>query len=80
MHNLKEFLIVYFGAMLLVLLVSGGIGAFCWPYALNSWLVFFGKAPSVIWWQGALLGVVPGLGQAGLPFAIFTWILMLFIV
>lgn len=80
MHNLRDFLIVFFGTILLVLLISGGIGALCWPYAINSWLIFLGKTPSVVWWQGALLGVVPGIGQASTPFAILTWILMLFLV
>lgn len=65
--------------ILVLLTISGVIGAVCWPYTINTWLVFFGKAPAIVWWQGFLLGYVPGLGQASIPAAIITWILMLFI-
>ena len=64
---------------LLVLITSSLIGGFCWPYTLNTWLVYFGKQPTVHFWQGALLGFVPWLGQASIPAAVVTWILMLFI-
>lgn len=58
---------------------SAAIGAFVWPYTLNSWLVFFGKPHSVVWWQGAILGFMPYIGQVGIPAAVITWILMLFL-
>lgn len=64
---------------LMVLSISGIIGAFCWPYALNTWLVFLGKPAMVLWWHGFLLGYVPWLGQMSIPAAVITWILMLFI-
>ena len=63
--------------IVVILSVSGIIGAFCWPYALNSWLVFLGKTPRVLWWHGFLLGYVPYLGQVSVPVAVITWILML---
>jgi hypothetical protein len=63
-----------------VLIVSAVIGSMCWTYSINTWLVFFGKAPVIVWWQGALIGFVPWLGQASIPVAIITWILMLFLV
>ena len=63
--------------VMVVLSISGIIGAFCWPYALNSWLVFLGKAPKVLWWHGFLLGYVPYLGQMSVLVAAITWILML---
>lgn len=67
-------------AIVLVILVLGAIvGALLWPYTINAWLVFAGKPPAVVWWQGALLGFVPVLGQATLPLAIVTWVLMLFL-
>lgn len=63
--------------ILLLLSLSGIVGAFCWPYTINSWLVFAGKAPVVLWWHGFLLGYVPGLGQISIGAAVITWILML---
>lgn len=68
----------YFG-FFWFLLISGIIGMFCWPYSLNSWLVFFGKVPSIVWYHGFLLGILPVFGQASIPIAIITWILMMFI-
>lgn len=65
--------------ILVVLSLSGIVGAFCWPYSINTWLVYFHHAPKLVWWQGALLGYVPFLGQASIPVAVITWILMLFI-
>lgn len=62
-----------------LLSVSGIIGGFCWPYSLNAWLEFFGKDPSVVYWQGFVLGYVPGLGQMSIPVAVITWIMMLFL-
>lgn len=68
------------GLLLLVLAISGIIGMFCWPYTINSWLVFVGKDPCIVWWQGFLIGYVPFLGQASVPALIITWILMMFLV
>lgn len=65
--------------LLLLLSISGIIGSFCWPYTLNSWLIFFEKEATIVWWHGFILGYVPGLGQASLPAAVITWILMLFL-
>jgi hypothetical protein len=56
------------------------VGACCWTYSLNTWLVFFGKQPVILWWHGALLGIVPFVGQASIPVAVVTWILMIFLV
>ena len=65
--------------LLLVFIMSSIIGAFCWTYTLNTWLVFFGKTAKVMWWQGALLGFVPYLGQLSIGAAVITWIFMLFV-
>lgn len=69
------------GAVFIALiLIFGAIpGMLCWPYVLNTWLEFGGKEGTVTWWQGGLMGCVPYLGQATIPAAIVTWILMLFI-
>lgn len=71
----------YGGIAILVWLLLGAlIGALCWPYTINTWLHFFGKPEVIVWWQGVLLGFVPFLGQASLPAAGITWILMLFLI
>ena len=57
--------------------LSGIIGAFLWPYTINSWLEVAGKEPQVQWWQGFLLGYVPYLGQLAIPAAVITWIAMM---
>jgi hypothetical protein len=61
-------------------MIAAILGAFCWPYAINSWLIYLGKAAALKWWQGALLGIIPGIGQICLPLAIFTFLIMLFLV
>ncbi len=61
------------------LIVSGIIGAFCFPYALNTWLGYFNKPETVLWWQGMLLGFVPIIGQLSIFAASLTWIIMLFL-
>ena len=68
------------GCVLLVLTISGIIGMFCWPYTINSWLIFMGKEPVIVWWQGFLLGYVPFMGQTSIPALVITWVLMLFLV
>lgn len=65
--------IVFLGFLVLMALV----GALLWPYSINAWLVFFGKAPVVVWWHGVLLGFCPIIGHATLPVALITFVLML---
>lgn len=60
--------------------ISAIIGGFCWPYTVNTWLVFFDKEPIMVFWQGAVMGLVPLVGQTSLPVAVITWVLMLFLV
>ena len=63
--------------IIIVLSIFGIIGGFCFPYAINSWLVFFGKAPTVVFWQGFILGICPYVGQASIPVTVITFIAML---
>ena len=56
------------------------LGAILWPYTINSWMEFAGKEPSIVWWQGALIGLVPILGPLSIPAAVVTWILLLILV
>lgn len=65
--------------VIILLSISGLLGMFLWTYTINSWLVFAGKEPLVVWWQGFLLGYVPWVGQFSIPAAIITWIAMLFL-
>ena len=69
-----------FIVVLFVLIICAFVGALLWPYTINTWLVFFEKTPSITWWHGALLGFCPFIGQATIPIAIVTWILMLFLI
>jgi hypothetical protein len=66
---------------LIVYILAGGIiGAFCWPYTINTWLLFLGKTNQIVWWQGFFIGLVPYFGQISIFCAILTWVLMLFLV
>lgn len=67
------------GTIGIVLFISALIGGFAWTYSLNTWLVFFGKEPIIVFWQGMLLGLTPVIGQSSIIVAIITWILFLFL-
>jgi hypothetical protein len=75
--------VLLFGSIfsVIVTIIATGliIGAVCWPYAINTWLEFCSKNPRIVWWQGMLIGIVPGIGHIGLVLAIVTWIAMLFL-
>lgn len=58
-------------------IISGLIGAFLWPYIINAWLKYVDKPPSVQWWQGVLIGMVPFVGPLSIPTAVVTWILIM---
>lgn len=61
------------------LILSAVVGSIFWTYLINTWLCFFGKPAILVWWQGALIGFVPAIGQLSIPVAVVTWILMLFL-
>ena len=63
---------------LFVLSLSGIIGAFCFPYVINTWLVYAGHAPVFLWYWGFVLGYVPFIGQFSLPLAAITFVITLF--
>jgi hypothetical protein len=75
----STFLGIGCGVIVAALLVSAAIGALLWPYTINAWLLYAGREAKVAWWQGALLGVCPFLGQLSIPAAVITWILMMVI-
>jgi hypothetical protein len=55
------------------------VGAILWPWTINAWLEVAGKEPVVVWWQGIILGFVPGIGQLVFILAPITWIVLLFL-
>ena len=56
------------------------INALLWPYSINSWLVYFGKFVEghgpILWWHGALIGLIPFIRKMVVPVAIITFIFM----
>lgn len=77
--KLKTLIGLSMSSLILIFLASIAVGSVCWTYTINSWLEFSGKSISIVWWQGALIGLVPIFGQFSLPAAVLTWILMLLI-
>lgn len=69
-----------FGLILgLILLFLGPIlGAFLWPYTINSWLEYYGKEPAFAWWHGALFGFVPFLNLFMVFLAVATFVAKMF--
>ena len=60
-------------------IVGALLGGFCWTYTINTWLLYCGKEASVQYWQGIVIGCIPGIGQVSIPVAVLTWVLMLFL-
>lgn len=58
-------------------LVSFAIGAVLWTYSIDSWALYFGHAVSIPWYAGGVLGIIPVVGQASIPVAAVTWVLMM---
>lgn len=71
---------LFLSNLLAGLLISTVFGGFLWPYAINTWLIYFSKSAKVTFLHGMLLGVIPGIGFAQFPIAAFTWIVMLFLI
>ena len=65
------------GLMIAICFFTGILGAFLWPYILNHWLAFMGYSYMVVWWQGFLLGLIPYIGEAQIPIALFTFVFFL---
>lgn len=62
-----------------LIFINALLGAFLWPYVFNSWLEFFHKPYVVLWWHGALIGIIPWVRTTVLPAAFLTWIGMLIV-
>jgi hypothetical protein len=62
------------------IIVKAIFGGLCFPYVINTWLVYFDKNQHVSWWQGVLIGIMlPYSGKIDIPLVIATWIAMLFL-
>lgn len=66
--------------MLIAWILGGLLGGLLWKYSLNSWLIYTSRIPSVTFWNGILLGLIPGLGYLCVPLAGATYIFMLFLI
>jgi hypothetical protein len=69
-----------FKILLIVWILGGILGGFFWKYSLNSWLTYVSRIPNVSFWNGALLGLIPGFGYLCIPIAGITYIIMLFLI
>ncbi len=75
----KESLILIACFLSLYIVFGPVVGAFCFTYSINTWLGIMGRDPCVVWWQGALLGCLPGIGHLSLVVGAITWVSTLFI-
>lgn len=55
------------------------VGAVCWTGLLNELLIVAHKPPSVLWWQGGLIGMIPTMGWIGLIGYVGLWMVKLFL-
>lgn len=67
----------FFG-MVITMALNFLIGALTWTWLLNTALVMVGKHAVVAWWQGGLIGMVPGFGYIGIIGCIALWLFTLF--
>lgn len=66
-------------ALVFIVGISMGTGAFLWPYSINAWLVYAGKEPAMVWWYGAIAGAFPPFGFISIPVSLITFVAMLFL-
>lgn len=62
--------------LICLVFIGSVVGTLTLPYAVNSWLVYFGKHAVVVWWHGAIVGAIPGCGWTCATVAFITWISM----
>jgi hypothetical protein len=65
-------------ALVLTAAMITGCG-YCWQYSLNTWAEYVHYGFAIYFWQGMLLAMIPFIGQASIPLAAATWVLMLFL-
>jgi len=70
-------LLIYVLIIVIAFTVNGCIGAFGWPYVINSWLLYCGKTTVVTHLTGFIIGLP--LGFISIPLSVITYIAMLFL-
>ena len=73
-------LAVYSIPIIIIYGILGLIGGFLWTYVINTWLVYFGYVPVLLFWHGFLIGIIPKIGQLSIVCSIITFIAMLILV
>jgi len=70
-----------FGIFFIVAFLVLGVVLSMWlvPYNINTWLGWAGKPPAVKAWHGALIGLVPAIGEILVPISVLTWVVGLFL-
>jgi len=66
-------------ALMVYIVIVGTIGAYLWPYTVNTWLKYAGKKPALSSNMGFVFALVPAVGWVCLPGAVITYIAMLFL-
>lgn len=65
--------------LIITLAIAFMVGCFTWPYIINTLLdILVNKPPAVTWWQGGLIGMVPGFGWPGIVGCLGIWMFSLF--
>ena len=64
--------------ILFILFLNALLGAVLWPYSINHWINWADGHGEFLWWHGALLAFIPGIGQLCMPAAIVTLIIITF--
>lgn len=73
-------LAVYSIPIIIIYGILGLIGGFLWTYVINTWLVYFGYVPVLLFWHGFLIGIIPKIGQLSIVCSIITFITMLILI
>lgn len=70
---------LYLSFIMVLLVLSGLVGAVLWVYIINTWAIYLGKAVTFGVGSGFVLGMIPGIGQLSLPIAAITYLAFLLI-
>lgn len=79
MSSFGDVLKIQIGCSVCIMLICTVVGALLWPYSIETIGLMLDKQIHVAWWQGALLGFCPVIGQTTIAFAVIVWIFSLFL-
>lgn len=54
--------------------VTGILGGILWTYSINTLIEIAGKPNRISFWNGFILGIIPGVGQLCLPLSVVTFV------